>query len=66
MEEAPGGIARRRRSACPPATGLPFALDPTLLRRGQFVADLIYAPATTPLLAAAAAAGRATANGLGP
>ena len=48
-----------------PGDGLPFALDPTVLRRGQFVADLIYAPATTPLLAAARSRGAATANGLG-
>jgi shikimate dehydrogenase len=44
---------------------LPFALDPTLLHRGQFVADLIYAPATTPLLSAARARGAGTTNGLG-
>ena len=48
-----------------PGDGLPFALDPTVLRRGQFVADLIYAPATTPLLGAARSRGAATANGLG-
>ena len=46
--------------------GLPFALDPALLRDDQFVADLIYAPATTPLIAAARARGSTTANGLGP
>jgi shikimate dehydrogenase len=44
---------------------LPFELDPAILHRGQFVADLIYAPATTPLLAAARSRGAATANGLG-
>ncbi len=32
-----------------PGDGLPFALDPALFRADQFVADLIYAPATTPL-----------------
>ena len=48
-----------------PGDGLPFDLDPALLRRGQFVADLIYAPATTPLLAAARARRVDTANGLG-
>ena len=45
--------------------GLPFDLDPPVLRAGQFVADLIYAPATTPLLGAARSRGAATANGLG-
>jgi shikimate dehydrogenase len=45
--------------------GLPFDLDPQCLRAGQLVVDLIYAPATTPLLAAARARGAATANGLG-
>jgi shikimate dehydrogenase len=45
--------------------GLPFGLDGARLHRGQFVADLIYAPATTPLLAAARARGAGTANGLG-
>jgi len=44
---------------------LPFDLDPGLLHQGQFVADLIYAPATTPLLTAARARGAGTANGLG-
>jgi shikimate dehydrogenase len=45
--------------------GLPFGLDAVALHDGQFVADLIYAPATTPLLAAARRRGAGTANGLG-
>jgi shikimate dehydrogenase len=45
--------------------GLPFGLDAAVLHGGQFVADLIYAPATTPLLAAARSRGADTANGLG-
>jgi shikimate dehydrogenase len=45
--------------------GLPFELDAAVLHGDQFVADLIYAPATTPLLAAARSRGAATANGLG-
>jgi shikimate dehydrogenase len=45
--------------------GLPFDLDPRAFRAGQFVVDLIYAPATTPLLAAARIQGATTANGLG-
>ncbi len=45
--------------------GLPFDLDPNLLAAGHFVADLIYAPATTPLLAAGRARGARTANGIG-
>jgi shikimate dehydrogenase len=45
--------------------GLPFDIDPRLLRADQFVADLIYSPASTPLLAAARRQGAGTANGLG-
>ncbi|MGH9114250.1 MAG: shikimate dehydrogenase [Acidimicrobiales bacterium] len=48
-----------------PADGLPLALAPELLGAGHFVADLIYAPAVTPLLRAARARKAATANGLG-
>jgi shikimate dehydrogenase len=48
-----------------PGDALPFELDPGLVHSGQFVADLIYAPATTPLLALARARGAGTANGLG-
>jgi shikimate dehydrogenase len=48
-----------------PDDGLPFALDPAVVHGGQFVADLIYAPATTPLLAQARTRGAGTANGLG-
>jgi shikimate dehydrogenase len=40
-------------------------LDPQLLGAGQLVADLVYHPATTPMLAAAAAQGATTLNGLG-
>src|SRR5206468_2745051 len=40
-------------------------IDADLLGPGQLVADLIYAPAVTPLLAAAKARGATTANGLG-
>jgi shikimate dehydrogenase len=42
---------------------LPF--EPRLLRRGQIVADLVYEPVETPLLAAAAAAGCRMIDGLG-
>lgn len=44
---------------------LPFGLDPKRLGPGQLVADLIYAPATTPLLAVARSRGADTCNGLG-
>jgi shikimate dehydrogenase len=44
---------------------LPFGLQDKWLGAGQFVADLIYAPAVTPLLAAAGARGATTCNGLG-
>lgn len=40
-------------------------IDPSLLRRGQVVADLIYHPAETELLAEAAARGAVAVNGLG-
>lgn len=48
-----------------PRGALPFDLDPGWLGAGQVVVDLVYEPAVTPLLAAARAAGAATANGLG-
>jgi shikimate dehydrogenase len=44
---------------------LPFGLEPKRLGPGQLVADLIYAPATTQLLASARARGAGTCNGLG-
>ena len=40
-------------------------LDPERLGAGQLVADLVYHPAVTPLLAAAAARGATPLNGLG-
>lgn len=40
-------------------------VDATLLHNGQVVADLIYHPATTPLLEAARAAGAVAVNGVG-
>ncbi len=43
----------------------PLPVDPTLLRGDQIVVDLIYRPARTPLLAAAAQAGAITLNGVG-
>ena len=50
-------------SARQPAGPLPVAAD--RLGPGQVVADLVYQPAVTPLLAAAAAAGAVTVGGLG-
>ena len=44
---------------------LPVPFDPALLHAGQLVADLVYHPAVTPLLAAAEAAGARTVGGLG-
>lgn len=44
---------------------LPLDLDPIRIGPGQLVVDLIYAPAVTPLLAAAAGRGARTANGFG-
>jgi shikimate dehydrogenase len=40
-------------------------LDPAHLRAGQVVVDLVYHPADTPLLRAAAAVGARTVGGLG-
>ena len=44
---------------------LPFGLDAGWLKSSHFVADLIYAPATTALLSAARRAGASGSNGLG-
>jgi shikimate dehydrogenase len=43
----------------------PLPLDPALLGTGQLFVDLVYHPATTPMLAAARERGAAVANGLG-
>ena len=43
----------------------PLPVDPAHLGAGQLVVDLVYHPATTPLLAEARARGAAVANGLG-
>ena len=45
--------------------GDPLPVEPTLLRDGQIVADLIYRPERTPLIDAAAHAGATTLNGVG-
>jgi shikimate dehydrogenase len=44
---------------------LPLGLDAERVGPGQFVADLIYAPAVTPLLTAAGRQGAMAVNGLG-
>ena len=66
---------RRRRSATPTSSSTPrrsawaaaseLPLDPGCLGAGQLVADLVYHPLETPLLAAARAAGCGTVDGLG-
>jgi shikimate dehydrogenase len=43
----------------------PLPFEPATLRAGQVVVDLIYHPATTPLLAAARERGAVAVNGLG-
>lgn len=55
VNATPAGMADQRST--------PF--DPALLRPGQVVADLVYHPAETPLLASARAAGLVAVNGLG-
>ncbi len=47
------------------AGGSPTPFDPVHLHRGQLVADLVYHPAVTPVLAAAEARGAQTFGGLG-
>jgi shikimate dehydrogenase len=49
----------------PGPAALPLDLDPGRLGRGQLVVDLVYAPAVTPLVAAARARGARAVNGLG-
>lgn len=49
----------------PPAVALPFDLDPRWLSAGQLVVDMIYSPAETAFLAAGAAQGARTVNGIG-
>ncbi|MGI8753775.1 MAG: shikimate dehydrogenase family protein [Acidimicrobiales bacterium] len=44
---------------------LPLDVDPARFGPGQLIVDLIYAPAVTPLLIAAAGRGARTANGFG-
>ncbi|HTW09053.1 MAG TPA: shikimate dehydrogenase [Acidimicrobiales bacterium] len=62
-----GGRGRRDRGTLgyDRHNGLPFGLDEKWLGPGQLVADLIYAPSVTPLLAAARYRGAGTCNGLG-
>ncbi|HEX6393951.1 MAG TPA: shikimate dehydrogenase [Acidimicrobiales bacterium] len=45
--------------------GLPFDLQPAWFHPNQVIVDLIYLPATTPLLAAAREKGALASNGLG-
>ncbi len=45
--------------------GTSMPIDPTVLHRGQLVADLVYHPLVTPLLAAARERGADTVGGLG-
>jgi shikimate dehydrogenase len=45
--------------------GDPLPLDASWLRAGQIVSDMVYRPAVTPLLEAAAAAGAKPVGGLG-
>jgi shikimate dehydrogenase len=56
------GVARRGRA---PVPAIPFDLDIGRLGPGQLVVDLVYAPAVTPLVAAARQQGARAANGVG-
>lgn len=48
-----------------PGDGIPFDIEPGWIGSTQAVVDLIYLPATTPLMAAARERGAFTSNGLG-
>jgi shikimate dehydrogenase len=48
-----------------PGDGLPFDMRPEWISSRHYVADLIYSPATTPMLGAARRAGAGCTNGLG-
>ncbi len=65
VNATPLGMAStgRQPAGSQPADQLPVAAD--RLGSGQVVADLVYQPAITPLLAAAAQAGAITVGGLG-
>jgi shikimate dehydrogenase len=68
-DAAPGLLGRARLLVNTTSLGMkgqpPLALDIGLLPAGAVVADLVYVPLLTPLLAAAHARGLATADGLG-
>jgi len=68
-EEAPALLGGARLLVNTTSLGMkgqpPLALDVGLLPAGAVVADLVYVPLATPLLAAARARGLATADGLG-
>lgn len=46
-------------------TAIPFDIEAAWLPKSLFVADLVYSPATTPLIVAARSAGAQCCNGLG-
>ena len=48
-----------------PAPDAALPLDPSLLRQGHVVVDLVYEPAETGLLAAARSVGARTVDGVG-
>ncbi|HXQ60552.1 MAG TPA: hypothetical protein VN799_10645, partial [Acidimicrobiales bacterium] len=60
VQATPVGMAAGR-----PAGDAALPVDPALLHEGQLVADLVYLPMVTPLLAAARARGAQTLGGLG-
>lgn len=68
LEEAVRGadlVVNATPAGMAPGDGLPFDLDPGSISAGHYVADLVYAPAVTPLLAVAREKGAAHSNGLG-
>lgn len=68
VQATPVGMAGTARTAEPPTDQPPptaSLIDAELLHRGQLVADVVYHPAVTPLLAAARTRGADTLGGLG-
>jgi shikimate dehydrogenase len=63
VNATPLGMHTGGTAPSPPPPALPLPVE--ALRAGQVVVDLIYQPATTPLLAGAAALSARTINGLG-
>ena len=65
VNATPVGMAGSAAAAAAAEGGTPWLVDPELLHTDQVAADLVYAPRPTRWLAAAAAAGARSVDGLG-